>query len=280
MRREIYRALAVLTVTLAPAAQASQGAPLNRTPDGRPLILAFDDEFRGANNPSHVWRTRLGDDTYRGLAGRTLENNGELELYVDPQLADSHGVFGLNPFRSDGNGLDILASPSPVGLRPRLDNQPYVSGVISSQPSFAQLYGYFEMRAKLPPGKGLWPAFWLLPKDGSWPPEIDVMEAVSDPTHVYSTVHSTTGPAAGVEAHITPDAFHTFAVSWDKRRVTWFVDNRSIGSVPTPGDMHRPMYVIANLAVGGDWPGAPDKTTKFPATLSIEFIRAYRFANE
>lgn len=280
MRSEVFSALATLAVALAPVADAIASAPSARTPDGRPLVLTFDDEFRGAENPSRLWRTRLGDDTYRGLAGRTLENNGELELYVDSQLADAHGLIGLNPFRSDGGRLEILAWSTPSALRARLDNQPYVSGVISSQPSFAQLYGYFEMCAKLPPGRGLWPAFWLLPKDGSWPPEIDVMEAVSDPTHIYSTVHSTTQPAAGVEARITPDAFHTFAVSWDKRRVTWFVDNRSIGSVPTPADMHKPMYVIANLAVGGDWPGAPDKTTVFPATLSIEFIRAYRFANE
>jgi beta-glucanase (GH16 family) len=189
-------------------------------------------------------------------------------------------LIGLDPFRSDGEHLDILAWPTPPALRARLDRQPYVSGVISSQPSFAQLYGYFEMRAKLPPGKGLWPAFWLLPKDGSWPPEIDVLEAVSDPTHIYSTVHSTTKPATGVEVRVASDVFHTFAVSWDKSRVEWFVDNRSIGAVPTPADMHKPMYMVANLAVGGDWPGAPDKTTVFPATLSIDFIRAYRFANE
>lgn len=280
MRREFFCALAIAAIALAPVAHATGITPLKRTPAGRPLVMTFDDEFHGANNPSPLWRTRLGDDTYRGLAGRTLENNRELELYVDSQLADAHGLIGLNPFRSDGEHLDILAWPTPAPMRARLDNQPYVSGVISSQPSFAQLYGYFEMRVRLPPGKGLWPAFWLLPKDGSWPPEIDVMEAVSDPTHIYSTVHSTTGPAAGVEARVSPDAFHTFAVSWDRKRVAWFVDDRSIGSVPTPADMHKPMYMVANLAVGGDWPGAPDETTVFPATLSIEFIRAYRFANE
>ena len=212
--------------------------------------------------------------------GELSRTTAELELYVDSQLADAHGLIRLDPFRSDGEHLDILAWPTPAPMRARLDNQPYVSGVISSQPSFALVYGYFEMRARLPPGKGLWPAFWLLPKDGSWPPEIDVMEAVSDPTHIYSTVHSTTGPAAGVEARVSPDAFHTFAVSWDRKRVAWFVDDRSIGSVPTPADMHKPMYMVANLAVGGDWPGAPDETTVFPATLSIEFICAYRFANE
>jgi beta-glucanase (GH16 family) len=58
------------------------------------------------------------------------------------------------------------------------------------------------------------------------------------------------------------------------------VDGKEIGRQSTPPDLHKPMYVVANLAVGGDWPGAPDSTTVFPATLSIAFIRAYRFADE
>jgi beta-glucanase (GH16 family) len=134
------------------------------------------------------------------------------------------------------------------------------------------------MRAKLPPGKGLWPAFWLLPRDQSWPPEIDVMEAVSDPTHIYSTVHSKVAPDGSAEAHITPNAFHTFAVSWDAKQVGWYLDGKRIGATPTPGDLHKPMYMLANLAVGGEWPGSPDASTVFPAKMTIAYMRAYRFA--
>jgi beta-glucanase (GH16 family) len=259
---------------------AAEPAPLSKAPDGRPVVLTFSDDFGSGNQPSARWRTRYGDDSYRGLDGRTLENNGELEFYVDSNLSDPKGLIGLNPFRTGDGRFEIVAWPTPRALVGRLQGHPYVSGVITTQPSFAQTYGYFEMRAKLPPGKGLWPAFWLLPKDQSWPPEIDVMEAVSDPTHVYSTVHSTVAADEGVEAHVSPSAFHTFAVAWDAKRVEWFVDNRSIGSVPTPADLHKPMYMIANLAVGGDWPGPPDANTVFPAKLQIAFIRAYRFADE
>ncbi|MGH6879029.1 MAG: glycoside hydrolase family 16 protein [Rhizomicrobium sp.] len=270
---------AVAAVVLAFPAHA---LPLQATPDGRRLVLTFSDDFHGSGaEPSPRWRTRFGDDTYRGLDGRTLENNGELEMYVDSHLSDSHGFIGIDPFQVDGDGhLEIVASRTPPALLPRLDSHPYVSGVITTQPSFAQTYGYFEMRAKLPNGKGLWPAFWLLRKDQSWPPEIDVMEAVSDPTHIYSTVHSTLAPAAGVETHVSPNAFHTFAVSWDPKKVIWYVDNRRIGAVPTPGDLHKPMYMIANLAVGGNWPGSPDAATVFPARLTIDYIRAYKFADE
>ena len=71
----------------------------------------------------------------------------------------------MNPFHQHGGVLDITATPgsNPLGLA-------YNSGVISSQNSFSQLYGYFEIRADLPVGKGLWPTFWLLPVDHSWPP--------------------------------------------------------------------------------------------------------------
>jgi hypothetical protein len=263
------------------AARAADTAPLRQTPDGRPLILTFSEEFRTFRQfgePGGIWRTTFGDGTQLGLDRRSLPTNGELELYVDPLLADAKGNLGLNPFYIDGDHLDIVATPTPPALLMRLQNYRYISGMISSQPSFAQTYGYFEMRAKIPGGAGLWPAFWLLPADQSWPPEIDVMESVGDATRVYSTVHSTLAPAVEIEGHVTPNAYHTYAVSWGRTRVIFYVDGKEIGEQSTPADLHKPMYMIANLAVGGDWPGAPNATTAFPARLSIEFIRAYRFA--
>jgi beta-glucanase (GH16 family) len=133
------------------------------------------------------------------------------------------------------------------------------------------------MRAELPQGKGLWPAFWMLPKDGGWPPEIDIVESIGDPGHVYMTAHSKFGKAHGIEANITPNVFHTFAVSWDRHELIWYIDGTETGRMRTPDDMHKPMYLLANLAVGGRWPGAPDATTRFPAKLMIDYIRAYRF---
>ena len=164
-------------------------------------------------------------------------------------------------------------------LSAQLGGYRYFSGLISSQPSFAQTYGYFEMRAKIPRGKGLWPAFWMLPADFSWPPELDVMESIGDPSAYYTTAHSAvTKMAAGLKTDIAPDAFHTFAVAWDEKQIVWYVDGREVNRQPTPPDMHKPMYLVANLAVGGNWPGSPDGATRFPARMTIDYIRAYRFA--
>jgi len=255
---------------------------LRRAPDGRALTLSFADEFdtfRPLGTPDGIWRTTFGPGDEKGLDRRTLPNNGELELYVDARLSDAEGPIGLDPFHDHDGVLEIWATPTPARLLPRLERYPYVSGVITTQPSFSQTYGYFEMRAKLPPGKGLWPAFWLLPADQSWPPEIDVMECVSDPTTVHSTVHSNLRTAEDYVAHISPGAFHTFAVEWDPQHIAFFVDNRKTGEQGTPPDLDKPMYMLANLAVGGNWPGNPDATTRFPAKMIIDYVHAYRFGH-
>ncbi|MBV8975753.1 MAG: glycoside hydrolase family 16 protein [Alphaproteobacteria bacterium] len=273
--------MALAATVFAAGASASPGV-LARAPDGRPLTLTFFDEFdsfRPLGTAGGIWRTTFGPGDEKGLDRRTLPNNGELELYVDRRLADSQGAIGLDPFHAHGGVLEIWATPTPPQLLARLDRHPYVSGVITTQPSFSQTYGYFEMRAKLPSGKGLWPAFWLLPADQSWPPEIDVMECVSDPTTVHSTVHSNLSTAQDIVAQTAPDQFHVYAVAWDSKHVAFFVDNRKSGEVETPPDLNKPMYMLANLAVGGTWPGDPDAATPFPAKMTIDYIHAYRFGH-
>jgi len=267
------------------AAASSSGAqdevPLRATPDGRALVLTFADEFdsfRPLRGRSGVWRTTFGDGTHLGLDRRSLPTNGELQLYVDPDISGARGSLNLNPFSVRDGVLEITAAPTPPELKPLLNNYAYMSGVITTQPSFTQTYGYFEMRARLPRGKGLWPAFWLLPADQSWPPEIDVMESIGDPSQVFVTTHSKATKAEGFERRIAGDEFHTFAVSWDANDVVWYIDGKEAGRHKTPADMHKPMYMLANLAVGGNWPGAPDARTRFPATYEIDYIRAYRFA--
>jgi beta-glucanase (GH16 family) len=278
--RDIARAFAAMTLLGLPA--SAQGlAPLRATPDGRPLVMVFSedfDTFRRWSGRVGVWRTTYGDGGHLGLDKRSLPTNGELQLYVDPDIRGPSGSLGLNPFSLRGGALEIMAVPTPRELRPLLANYAYMSGVITTQPSFNQRYGYFEMRARLPRGKGLWPAFWLLPLDQSWPPEIDVMESIGDPATVYTTYHSTVAKVPVPEHRISPDEFHTFAASWDEREVIWYIDGREVFRKPTPSDMHKPMYMLANLAVGGNWPGSPDGSTRFPAVYSIDYIRAYRFA--
>ncbi|THD78839.1 MAG: glycoside hydrolase family 16 protein [Phenylobacterium sp.] len=276
-------AAAALALSLAACLKAGPPAsaatpPLARAPDGRSLAVTFDDEFdsfRRFHDGKGVWRT-----TYRdGQAAdefdiRTLKNNKEVELYVDPDFQH----LGLDPFRIRDGMLEITADRPPEKARGALRGYQYVSGVITTQPSFSQTYGYFEMRAKLPAGKGVWPAFWLVRQDLSWPPEVDIMESIGDPSEYYATLHSNDAKDGGTKVPIDRDGFHVFAVSWDAQQLVWFVDGREVKRLPTPPDMHKPMYIIANLALGGDWAGYPDAGTPFPATLRIDYIRAYRFA--
>lgn len=247
-------------------------APLQAAPDGRTLTLVFSDDFqnfRQWTGRDGVWRATLGDGSQfsRDRCNHTVED--EIGQYDD--------AGGFDPFSIDEGVLEITAQPTSSSAAGGIESYPFVSGLISTQPSFSQTYGYFEMRAELPQGKGLWPAFWMLPQDDSWPPELDIVESIGDPSHVYMTAHSKCGKSFGAEAQITPHIFHTFAVSWDERDLIWYIDGGEAGRVPTPEDMHKPMYLLANLAVGGTWPGAPDASTRFPAKLMIDYIRAYRF---
>ena len=114
--------------------------------------------------------------------------------------------------------------------------------------------------------------------DDSWPPEIDVMESIGDPGKMWVTAHSKLDEQPSKEVHLDPDSFHIFAVSWDPHLLIWYVDGQEVRRQPTPPDMNKPMYMLANLAVGGNWPGAPDASTAWPARMSIDYIRAYRIA--
>lgn len=149
---------------------------------------------------------------------------------------------------------------------------------------FSQEYGRFEIRCRVPKGKGMWPAFWLLPDPKGWPPEIDVLEILGhEPNKVYLTQHyrdaqgkhqSHGGSWSGPDFSA---GFHDYAVEWSPRRIVWFVDGverfRSEDAVPS-----GKMYLLLNLAVGGSWPGAPDAQTKFPAVLAVDYVRVYQKA--
>ena len=243
-----------------------------QAPDGarRPgMRLTFAEEF-----DRFVWSA----DGRRGWRtcfpyGRSLPSNKEAQYYSDASV-------GPHPFAVRDGVLEITAAPgaNPGGL-------PYTSGLITTQGGFAQRYGYFEMRARLPRGRGLWSGLWLLPADNTWPPEIDVVEMLGhQPGVIYVSTHS---KAAGRrEARTLPvkvgdvsDGFHNFAVSWRAEEIRYFLDDRQIAALPTPADMHKPMFLLANLAVGGpgSWPGPPDDATAFPARMLIDHIRAWQF---
>ncbi len=232
------------------------------------MTLRFDDEFNSftwSPDGSKGWMTQGGN------VWRTLSGNNEQEYYSD-------STVGVNPFSLSGGVLDINATPgsNPLGL-------PYNSGIITTEKSFNFEYGLVEVNAKLPAGQGLWPAIWLLPSDLGWPPEIDIMEMLGDnPTMIYASTHSGSSNISSTQPVYVGDtstAFHTYGVDWEPTTITWYFDGTAIATAATPSDMNQPMYLLINLAVGGGWPGNPDSTTVFPATMSIDWVRIYASPN-
>jgi hypothetical protein len=227
--------------------------------------MIFADEFDGPLL-SPVWRTAQHWDS-----DHTIVGGGELQAY------DASGVSV-----SDGM-LHLTARPEE-----KYEGVPYVSGLVQAGgddgapevPTFSFLYGYLEVRAKLPPGQGLFPAIWMMPanysdQDG----ELDVLEAIgSDPSRANFFLHRN-GLVVGEEwlgANLS-SGFHTFGVDWQPDHVTWYVDGVGRATITDP-ELICPeaMYPILNLAVGGDWPGPPDSTTPFPASLDVEFLRVWQ----
>ncbi len=263
--------------------------------DRRGLIPTFADEFNefswyaeGLDNGSKgggTWRTNFGYAPVQHLGSRTLGSNGELQVYTDRGFrGTAPEPLGIHPFRIVNGNLEIVGDKAPEKVRPFISNYEYTSGLITTQFSLSQVYGVFEMRARMPKGRGLWPTFWLLPKDGSWPPEIDILEILGqEPTVLHTNAHS---KATGVHTDApdvirVPDTsadFHLYAVDWQKDEIRWYFDGFEVARAPTPADMHKPMYILAGLPIGGHWVGRPDESTHFPAVLTIDWIRAYRRA--
>jgi beta-glucanase (GH16 family) len=257
------------------------------------LVQTFGDEFDtfswdsehapGVPIEQGTWVTNYHWGAPYARDSRTLVGNGEIEDYSDQAFrGTSNKPLGVNPFRVTNGVLQIIAGPAPEGVRPYIWDHQYTSGLISSQHSFSQQYGVFEMRARVPKGRGLWPAFWLVPLDRLGPAELDIMEVLGHETTIlYTTWHSGETGAHTSYSTRTPVAdmaadFHVYGLDWSKDELKWFFDGVEVGRKSTPSDMHRPMFLIANLAIGGYWPKNPDAATHFPAVYEIDWIRVYR----
>jgi len=224
--------------------------------------LKFNDEFNGTTLNANKWNTCY----WWAPTGCTNKGNEELQWHQPDDVFVRNGKLHIRARKRSMNGYE------------------YTSGMISSHDKYAFQYGYAEIRAKLPRGKGLWPAFWMIPqRHNAWPPEIDVMEYVGhDPTRVRMTLHYTTsrGNDKSDADWVGPDfsaGYHTFAVKWDPNSIIWYVDGverkryQVYNNIP-----HEPLYLVANLAVGGTWVAHPDRTTPFPSHYSIDYIRVWQ----
>jgi VCBS repeat-containing protein len=223
------------------------------------------DEFMGESGSapsSGIWTVRSGTGFDAGI-----------------QTYEAGNVF------LDGQGhLVIQATRGETGG--------YASGWVWSKNNVSFGYGTISARIKMPEGQGLWPAFWLMGADSDtvgWPQsgEIDVVEMPSTTTTVYSTLHgpiadSTATQQAQIISNL-PDLstdYHDYWVRHLENEVTFGVDNQTLGTLTPeslgPGETwvyNRPMYAILNLGVGGPWAGAPNDSTRFPATMIVDRVR-------
>jgi beta-glucanase (GH16 family) len=248
------------SITRMPASSLSPAPSSNPSPlplgianEGYRLVL--NENFSGPELNQDVWNLRFRSGT---------TNPPELEEYVPAGVKVESGL------------LSLTALPNPNG------RFPFTSGMIASSDRFYFQYGYVEIRAKVPKGQGLWPALWLLAQDQKSANEIDIMEVIGKETAVvHTTLHygvhdggEKKWEGSTVSGPDFSQDFHTFGVDWQWNKITWYIDGRSVYQV-TDHIPREPMFLIANLAVGGNWPGSPDQTTHFPANFYIDYIRVY-----
>lgn len=259
---------------------SSGNTPSNDDPSGSGSAvpagyrLIFSEEFNGSSIDSSKWNTR-----YRW--GPNWVINNEQQYYVDTQNDPN---FGYSPFELSGGKLSIKATRTPSHLWGSANSQPWLSGALTSYGKFKMRYGYIEMRAKMPKGQGLWPAFWLLNNsDYGREPEIDIVELLGrDPFTVYQTYHYyINGSLRSTKSHPVRTAdftsgYHTYAVKWEPGRIIWYVDGQETHRLEDGNVSWEEMYIKLNLAIGGSWGGNADGSTPSPSRFVIDYIRAYQ----
>ncbi|RMH69386.1 MAG: glycoside hydrolase family 16 protein [Gemmatimonadetes bacterium] len=236
--------------------------------------LVWQDEFEGAAG-------EVPDPTRWGYDIGTDWGNAQLEYDTDrPENATL-----------DGNGNLVITA-----REESYEGRNYTSARLVTRDKFETTYGRFEARMKMPWGQGLWPAFWLLGANietVGWPQcgEIDIMEyRGQEPTVVHGSLH---GPGYSAGAAVTSayrltnarfdTDFHLFAVEWTPDEIRWYLDDQLYQVVTpkdTPGEWvyDHPFYIILNLAVGGNYVGAPTANTVFPQTLVVDWVRVYQMS--
>jgi beta-glucanase (GH16 family) len=258
----------------------------------------FHDDFdthplsNGLWVPHYAGGASWPEAQYWGGDGSDLKRkdawNGEQQIYVDPKYRGrGNAPLGLDPFKVRDGVLSIVASRTPAALKGVLFNNEYVSGILTTQSSFAQKYGYFEIRSKLPIGTGVWPAFWMLADNGGWPPEIDILEGRGKQHGDLVMTTHWRNPSTGLVEHcgfdfLRPDAvttFHDYGVLWIRDRLVYFIDRRPVVDIKAPAGFVDPMYMIVNLAMGAKYFGGVgfvDGESPDVVEFEIDRISAYQ----
>ncbi|MCX7845106.1 MAG: carbohydrate binding domain-containing protein [Dictyoglomaceae bacterium] len=241
--------------------------------------VVWQENFDGPSINENVWSFEIGNGHAQGIPGW---GNAELEYYKKENAYIENGVLVIEAKK------EIVSD--------KWGTYNYTSARMKTQGKFNVKFGRIEFRAKLPKGKGIWPALWTLGEDITqvgWPTcgEIDVMELLGhEPNKVYGTVHgpgysgaqSVGGSYKLPSGDLTQD-FNIFAVEWDPIGIKWYVNNVKFFQVTKPEldfkggwVFDHSFFIIMNVAVGGYWPGYPDETTVFPQRMYVDYIKVYK----
>lgn len=240
--------------------------------------LVWSDEF---NNPGLPDSTKWSYDKGRGCPQNCGWGNNELQFYTDHRKDNArieNGKLVIEARKEDYSGAR------------------YTSARLVSKNKGDWKYGRIEVRAKLPSGRGMWPAIWMLPTDweyGGWPQsgEIDIMEHVGYwPDSLFGTVHTEsfngmkgTQQSKSILLKDMSSAFHLYAIEWTETKISFFADGREYfvfsndqsGYRSWPFD--RRFHLLLNIAVGGNWGGKFGVDDNiFPQQMEIDYIRVFQ----
>jgi beta-glucanase (GH16 family) len=267
------RASRILLAALVSSCALASSAACSKHPTAPQWQLVWQDEFDGpaGQSPDAArWTYDVGTDW------------GNAQLEYDTARPENVAL--------DGAGHLAITARQESWL-----GQPYTSARINTRGLFEQATGRFEARMRMPSGRGLWPAFWLLGSNfatAGWPGcgEVDIMEyRGQEPRTLHGSLHGPgySGGNAITRSITVPGApmdssFHVYAVDWTANKITWSVDG-NVYSTVTPGSLpggaawvfNHPFFVILDLAVGGGFVGSPDAGTTFPQQLLVDYVRVF-----
>ena len=230
--------------------------------------------------------------------------NNELQCYTD-RSDNSYISDGRLIIEAKQETFTGPAEPVDWNTNPGDRTLHYTSARLRTKDKGDWKYGRIEIRAKLPYGQGIWPAIWMMPTDeiyGGWAAsgEIDIMEAINlNKNSVNHTIHGTihfggeypantyTGSHLVLQNSNPTTKFHTYTIEWAEDKILWYVDDVHYGTKtsdvwythnPSGGSFapfDQRFHLILNVAVGGNWPGAPNANTQFPQKMEIDYVRVF-----
>lgn len=232
--------------------------------------LVWSDEFNGNSLDTNTWNYEIGTGSWGW-------GNNEQQYYTDRNIKVSNGTMKITAKREGYGGMK------------------YTSSRITTKNKKNFKYGKIEARIKMPKFKGVWPAFWMLGANQDsvgWPKcgEIDIVEAINDENLVYGTLHwfhdpgNNNADSGSSVAVADRTEYHVYGVEWTADKLRWYVDGKVYRTMDVSNDsfseVRKEYFVIFNMAIGGQWPGYDIDETAFPATMEVDWVRAYKKVEE